>query len=106
MKHHVTIEIKTLLEALGHIGQRVRPRLERASPAAREEWATLLASIPSDEDVAMGVIGLSRETLVQMMAKARRFEQILRDVTRADAAAFQQASANLSASSYPDKSTS
>jgi hypothetical protein len=78
MRHRVTVETKGLLEALDHIRLRVQPRLDRVSPEAREEWVNLLLRFPDDADVGMGVIDLSCETLAQMIAKASRFEQIVK----------------------------
>jgi hypothetical protein len=78
MRHRVTIETKGLLEALDHIRQRVQARLDRVSPEAREEWGKMLLAVPAGEDVKTGVIDVSTETLSQMIAKASRFEQILK----------------------------
>jgi hypothetical protein len=78
MRHRVTIETKGLLEAIDHIRQRVQSRLDAVSPEAREEWGKMLLAVPAGEDVMTGVIDVSTETLSQMIAKASRFEQILK----------------------------
>jgi hypothetical protein len=100
MKHPVTGETKEVLEALGHIRQRVQPRLDRVSPAAREEWVKLLLRFPSDEDVGEGLIGIAPATLAEMISKARRFEQILRSAGSPEGGTVAQQTKR-----YPDEPT-
>jgi hypothetical protein len=90
MKHQVTVQTRSHVEALGEIRLRVQPRLDRVSPAAREEWVALLMRLPSPVDVAGGVTEVSPETLAEMVSKARRFEQILRSAVGPAAGPVQQ----------------
>jgi hypothetical protein len=91
MRHPVTDETKDLLEALDHIRERVQPRLDSVSTEAREEWVKLLLRFPADEDVGLGLIDLSPEALAQMIAKASRFEQIVRTARSSAPVGAQQA---------------
>ena len=77
MKNRLTETTLCLLNELQALGQAVPKLLDRASPAAREEWGKLERRMPSAAEIKAGMTWLTEAELEEMAVKARRFRDIL-----------------------------
>ena len=77
MSHKVTPRTEQTLVDLRRMAALLRPDLGLASTAARLEWLSLQARWPSPAEIAAGTVALSQDELDQMLAKVRRFAEIL-----------------------------
>src|SRR3954468_21474663 len=82
MRHRITEQGKRSLRALRVLREEIPSLLDVASPAAREEWGKLESRLPSSEEIDKGYIGLSEETLDEILSKVRRFRDILGAASR------------------------
>jgi len=79
---HYRVTARTL-ELVGHLRcfiDSVRPLIDRASPAARHEWAIFQSTWPSDEQLGQETLAISDSALDAIHAKARRFREILQSL--------------------------
>jgi hypothetical protein len=79
MRHLATPKTFALLGELRRLAAQVQPYLGFATPAACQEWEALQALWPSEEELRVGPTTLSDGDLECMVAKVRRFGEILRD---------------------------
>jgi hypothetical protein len=77
MRHKVTSRTRQLVADMHRAAELVVPCLGRASAAARDEWALQRAAWPSDDDLRQGTTDFGDEDLEALLAKVRRFAEIL-----------------------------
>jgi hypothetical protein len=77
MRHRATPRTRDIVGELRLLSALVEPYLRFASPAACREWMMLQALWPSDDDLHAGTTPLSDSDLQSMLAKVRRFMEIL-----------------------------
>jgi hypothetical protein len=77
VRHTVTAEVEQLVRALRAISYEIEPQVQLVSEAARDEWRSLQAAWPSDQELREGTIALTEDQLEVMEVKALRFRQIV-----------------------------
>jgi len=82
MRHKVTPRTERAVGDLRQMAAALRSDLNLASSAARLEWWALQAQWPSAAEIAGGTVAMSEDELDQMLAKVRRFAEILAALRR------------------------
>jgi hypothetical protein len=78
MMHKATAQTEILVTELGALARQIDAGpISSASDAARDEWLALRAQWPSPNEVRAGAVPLSDDDLALMVAKVRRFKEIL-----------------------------
>lgn len=78
MMHKATAQTENLVSELGALARQIDAGpISSASDAARDEWVALRGQWPSPHEVRAGAIALSDAELALMVAKVRRFKEIL-----------------------------
>jgi hypothetical protein len=69
--------MERLVLTLREMSQEIEPQLHVISQMARDEWRSLQGTWPSDRQLREGATGLTEERLETIVAKARRFKEIV-----------------------------
>ncbi len=77
MTNNVTARIERLVLALREMSQEIEPELHVVSGVTRHEWRALQGTWPSDGQLRAGTSGLTEEQLEAIVAKTRRFRDIV-----------------------------
>ena len=83
MPYKVTSRTIELVGHLRRLADLVQPLLDRASPAARHEWAAFQSTWPSDTELRQRMVAISDSALETIHAKASRFREILQSLAPA-----------------------
>jgi hypothetical protein len=78
MTNMTAARIEQFALILRELSQEIEPKLHLVSPSAREEWKAFQRTWPSDGQLRHGAKGLTEGQLEALMAKARRFTDIVR----------------------------
>lgn len=77
MSNSVSVRMERLMLTLREMSQEIEPELHAISQMARDEWRSLQSTLPSDGQLRDGATGLTEERLETIVAKARRFKEIV-----------------------------
>jgi hypothetical protein len=77
MPNDAMVRMQRLVLVLREMCQQIEPELHVVSGLARSEWRYLQAMWPSDSQLREGTAELNEEQLEEIVAKARRFTDIV-----------------------------
>jgi hypothetical protein len=78
MRNVTAARIEQFALTLRELSQEIEPKLHLVSPSAREEWKAFRRTWPSAGQLRPRDDGLTEGELEALMAKARRFSDIVR----------------------------
>ncbi len=84
MSNFVAVRMERLVLTLRELSQEIEPELHVISQMARDEWRSLQGTWPSDRELREGATGLTEERLETIVAKARRFTEIVHALASRD----------------------